>query len=127
MKEMFEGYQEDQSSNAEGIILKYNIAKFLQDVQDMVLQDGKDILTERWNDIQVLLEQRLPVTGFTFKQYYERLLEVFRILSGDNKKMSGATGDSPYKHNSSFFFSEGIMDDKLTVEVGAIWSAAHAP
>lgn len=31
------------------------------------------------------------------------------------------------KHNSSLFFTEGIFDDKLTVEVSNIWSTAQAP
>ena len=68
-------------------------------------------------------EQRLPVTGFTFAQYYEGLVEAVRILAG----RKGADSPPPVKHNSSLFFTEGIFDDKLTVEVANIWSAAQAP
>lgn len=118
MKETFEGYL-DQGQ----VLPRANVAKFLQDVAETVAQDGQEPLPGRWQELQVRLEQRLPITGFTFAQFMEAVEEAVRALAGRKPTDSPA----PVKHNSSLFFAEGLFDDKMTVEVPPIWSGAQAP
>jgi len=119
MKETFEGYLDSGGQ----VLPRGNVPKFLQDVAETVAQDGAEPLPARWAELQVLAEQRLPLTGFSFAQFYDGLAAAVRALAGRR----GNDSPAPVKHNSSQFFAEGIFDDKLTVEVASIWSGAQAP
>lgn len=117
MKETFEGYLDSDSK----MLPKQNVPKFLQDVAETVAQDGAEPLPARWAELRLLTEQRLPLTGFTFAQFYDGLVEAVRALAG----RKGNDSPPPVKQHSSLFFADGmIFDDKVTVEVASISSVA---